>query len=408
MKTALPQALLSTWDGKQAEEILRRCVHCGFCNATCPTYQTLSDERDGPRGRIYLIKQMMENGEVTERTRRHLDRCLTCRSCETTCPSGVKYTQLLGIGKQLLEKHAPRPLSEKAIRYAVTRILPNASLNKLAFKVGRRFRFLMPENIREQIPPEPEPQSYPTKPDTQRTMIAFRGCVQQTATPNTTRAAKAVFSHLGIQLLEIEQERCCGAINLHLSEHERAIKQAKQNIDAWWSYLEQGAEAIVVSASGCGVTIQEYPQLLVALPAYREKAEVIAGKAKDISEVLLSEDLGQLPIKPDNRKIAVHCPCTLQHGMKSNAAYYQVLTRLGITQTQTVEDHLCCGSAGTYSLFQPELSQRLLNRKINALTQDNPEGIVTANIGCQLHLGSAAKVPVQHWIELIAERLENA
>ncbi|EOD81473.1 Glycolate dehydrogenase, iron-sulfur subunit GlcF [Grimontia indica] len=407
MKTSLKDEFLSTLDGKKAEEILRRCVNCGFCNATCPTYQELSDERDGPRGRIYLIKQMLENGEATEKTRTHLDRCLTCRSCETTCPSGVEYSQLLDIGKQHIEKHVPRSFSDRILRYGVTRILPNASWNKVMFRLARQFTFLMPNTFREQIPTEQPLKSYPSATKTNRTMIAFRGCVQQTATPNTVKAAKAVLSHLGIELIEVAQEGCCGAVNLHLSEHERAVQQAKRNIDAWWRYLEHGAEAIVMSASGCGVTIKEYPQLLVESPYYRERALVIAGKAKDLSDILLAEDLTQLPLKTNKERVAVHCPCTLQHGMKNKETYYEVLRRLGVEQTRTTEDHLCCGSAGTYSLFQPELSQQLLKRKMKALSEGDPEGIVTANIGCQLHLGSKAQVPVKHWVELIAERLEN-
>ncbi|WP_028022408.1 glycolate oxidase subunit GlcF [Enterovibrio calviensis] len=427
MKTNLDSAFLKSKDGQKAQDILRRCVHCGFCNATCPTYQELSDERDGPRGRIYLIKQMLEGNEVTEKTQRHLDRCLTCRSCETTCPSGVKYAELLDIGRKHIESKVPRSAKEKLIRFTLTRIFPHSGWVRFGVVLGRTFSFLLPIALRKKLPqqqvirggqnnrinlkpinakristnsPTPEVKAI-------RTMIGFKGCVQQAVTPNTLIAAREVMCHLGIELITIKNETCCGAMNAHLSEHQRAIEQAKQNINAWWPHIENGAEAIVISASGCGLSIKEYPELLRHEPDYMDKANRIAALAKDLSDVLAEEDLSQLRIKQSGERAAVHCPCSLQHGIDRKGNLYKTLSQLGVVQTTTHENHLCCGSAGAYSLLQPELSQKLLKRKLEALQGDNPDVIVTANIGCQLHLASESTVPVKHWIELLAERLSS-
>ncbi|OEE66766.1 glycolate oxidase iron-sulfur subunit [Enterovibrio norvegicus FF-33] len=418
MKTNLDSTFLKSKEGQKAEDILRRCVHCGFCNATCPTYQELSDERDGPRGRIYLIKQMLEGGEVTENTQRHLDRCLTCRSCETTCPSGVKYGQLLDIGRQQLEKKVPRTAKEKLYRFILTRVFPHSLLVSMSMTLARTFRLLLPKALQKKLPMAQTHKRYASvsalhlpKPisttKAHRTMIGFKGCVQQALTPNTLAAARAVLSHLGIELITINKETCCGAMNLHLAEHQRAIEQAKRNIDVWWPHIENGAEAIVISASGCGISIKEYPELLSDEAAYLDKANAVAAIAKDLSDILAQEDLSRLPLKKSDQRAAVHFPCSLQHGIDRKDNLYKTLSQLGVIQTKTQEDHLCCGSAGAYSLLQPELSQTLLKRKLEALQGDSPEVIVTANIGCQLHLSSGSDVPVKHWIELLAERLST-
>ncbi|MGF1766855.1 glycolate oxidase subunit GlcF [Enterovibrio makurazakiensis] len=409
MKTNIDSAFLKSKDGQRAQDILRRCVHCGFCNATCPTYQELSDERDGPRGRIYLIKQMLEGNKVTEKTQRHLDRCLTCRNCETTCPSGVKYAELLDIGRNHIESRVSRSPKEKLLRYALTRIFPHSGLVRFGVILVRPFQFLLPQSLRKKLPKQQFKHSkrdelLPNPPEA-RIMIGFKGCVQQALTPNTLQAARDVMRHLGIQLITIKNETCCGAMNAHLSEHQRATKQAKQNIDAWWPHIEKGAEAIVISASGCGISIKEYPALLRNEQDYMEKAAHIAALAKDLSDVLAEEDLSQLPLNESPQRAAVHCPCSLQHGIDRKDNLYKTLSQLGVIQTETHENHLCCGSAGAYSLLQPELSQKLLKRKLDALQGDNPDVIVTANIGCQLHLASESAVPVKHWIELLAERL---
>ncbi|WP_407333652.1 glycolate oxidase subunit GlcF [Enterovibrio sp. 27052020O] len=423
MKTNLDSAFLKSKEGQKAQDILRRCVHCGFCNATCPTYQERSDERDGPRGRIYLIKQMLEGGEVTENTQRHLDRCLTCRSCETTCPSGVKYSQLLDIGRQHIESKVPRSPKEKLLRFTLTRLLPHSALVGFGVTMARTFQFLLPRHLKKKLPERQTADKHyasvsasslsmpttkasaPAPAPAHRTMIGFKGCVQQAVTPNTLSAARAVMSHLGIELITVNKETCCGAMNLHLAEHQRAIEQAKQNIDAWWPHIENGAEAIVISASGCGISIKEYPELLSDEAAYINRANAVAAIAKDLSDVLAKEDLSRLPLNNSEQRAAVHCPCSLQHGIDRKDNLYKTLTQVGVIQTQTKEDQLCCGSAGAYSLLQPELSQQLLKRKLDALQCDSPEVIVTANIGCQLHLACGSDMPVKHWIELVAERL---
>ncbi|KXF83065.1 glycolate oxidase subunit GlcF [Enterovibrio coralii] len=408
MKTSLEQDLLQTHAGQTAEDILRKCVHCGFCNATCPTYQELNDERDGPRGRIYLIKNMLEGEEFSAKTQKHLDRCLTCRNCETTCPSGVQYSILLDIGREHIEKHVPRPLKERLMRFVLTRFLPNRKWVNLGFGVLNTFRSVLPEHIKSKLPKDVSLRYKETNARASRTMIGFQGCVQSSLTPNTLAAAKKVLSHLDIALITVKNEGCCGALNLHLAERERAIKQAKENIDNWWPYIESGAETIVISASGCGVSIKDYPSLFIGDEIYYSKAEKVASLAKDLSEVILAEDTATLPFKPDNNeRLAVHCPCTLHHGLKLKEEYASVFKKLGFHTVPTNEDHLCCGSAGSYSLLQPELSNRLKKRKLGALSVNNPDVIVTANIGCQLHLESGTEKPVKHWIEMVADRLED-
>ncbi|MDD1779875.1 glycolate oxidase subunit GlcF [Enterovibrio sp. ZSDZ35] len=410
MKTSIQDNLLQTHAGQRAEEILRKCVHCGFCNATCPTYQELNDERDGPRGRIYLIKSMLEGQEVTDKTQRHLDRCLTCRSCETTCPSGVEYSKLLDIGKEHIEKQLPRPFKDRIIRYLLTRLLPHRTLVSLGYRILLRMKPLLPAAYQSKLvdqKTETDKRKNLSNKHTTRTMIGFQGCVQSSLTPETLRAATHVLNHLGINLISVKKEGCCGALNLHLAERERAIKQAKDNINAWWPYIENGAEAIVISASGCGVSIKDYPSLFLGDEHYSLKAKKVASLAKDLSEVLNNEDIESLPLTPMDARVAVHCPCTLQHGLKLKNTYGGVFSRLGVNTVKTSEEHLCCGSAGTYSLLQPQLSSQLKVRKLKALTQEAPDMILTANIGCQLHLNTDSQTPVKHWIEMISERLQD-
>ncbi len=400
MKTDIVQTYLNTPDGQEAEEILRTCVHCGFCTATCPTYQELNDERDGPRGRIYLIKQLLETDQVTEKTRSHLDRCLTCRSCETTCPSGVKYGRLIDIGRGLVEQKLDRPAGEKLMRWGLRKVLPKAGLFGPMLKTGQVLKPILPEKIAKKVPPKRSATPWP-KERHERVMLALAGCAQSSAAPNTNAATARVLDKLGITLVEAPDAGCCGAVSYHLSAHEEGLDYMRRNIDAWWPAVEAGCEAIVMTASGCGAMVQEYGHLLRNDPAYAEKAKRISELTKDIGEILLNEDLSTLAPTTGSEKVAFHCPCTLQHAMKQGGTVEKVLERVGFDLAKTKNKHLCCGSAGTYSILQPEMSQKLLKNKVEALTIDNPTQIVTANIGCQLHLETASPVPVNHWIELL-------
>ena len=400
MQTNLVQQFANTAEGQEAESILRACVHCGFCTATCPTYQELNDERDGPRGRIYLMKMFLEGEEVTEKSREHLDRCLTCRSCETTCPSGVKYGRLIDISRGLMEQEMPRPPKERWIRWSLARVLPNRQLFGVLLRMGQFFRPVLPQVLRTKVPPRKQASPWPSASH-DRVVLALAGCVQPSATPNTNAAAARVLDRLGITMVEAPEAGCCGAVNHHLSEHEKALDAMRRNIDAWWPAIDAGAEAIIMTASGCGAMVQEYGHLLRDDPVYAEKAQKVSDMTIDLGAFLLKQDLEKLNVPKGAGKVAFHCPCTLQHAMQQNGVVDQVLRKAGIDLAETKEKHLCCGSAGTYSILQPELSQRLLNNKLKALTVDNPDRIVTANIGCQMHLETKAKVPVQHWIELL-------
>jgi len=398
----------------EAESILRACVHCGFCTATCPTYQVLCDERDGPRGRIYLIKQFLETGTLTEASRKHLDRCLSCRSCETTCPSGVQYARLLDIGRSLAEQKLPRSPGQRLLRWGLRQVLPHPARFKALLAAGRTFKPLLPENLQKKIPPVRPSSPWPANSH-KRIMLTLAGCVQSTTAPTTNAAAARVLDRLGITLLEMPKAGCCGAVSQHLSADDEALNFMRNNIDAWWPAIEQGVDAIVTTASGCGVTIQEYGHLLKDDPDYADKARLVSELCKDLSEILSEEDLSKLNLarsdaadSSENETIrtAVHCPCSLQHGMKQNDNLESILQQAGFELAKTRDKHLCCGSAGTYSILQPELSQTLLNNKLAALTSDQPDQIVTANIGCQLHLESQSDIPVRHWIELLDEKLD--
>ncbi|MEJ1353323.1 MAG: glycolate oxidase subunit GlcF [Candidatus Sedimenticola sp. (ex Thyasira tokunagai)] len=406
MQTDIDQKFLSLPGVDEATAIIRSCVHCGFCTAVCPTYQQLFDERDGPRGRIYLIKQLLEGGVVTERTRTHLDRCLTCRSCETTCPSGVSYGRLVDIGRELLEQQLPRPVTTRLIRWTLRKILPHKRRFGLLLGAGQWLKPLMPKAIKKKIPPRQKSLPWPVT-NHPRVMLALEGCAQPAATPNTHIAAARVLDRLGITLVTAPAAGCCGAVSYHLSANDEGTTFFKRNIDAWWPAIEEGAEAIVITASGCGAMVKEYGELLKDDPEYAEKAAHVSLLAKDLSEVIAAEDLSQLQLSHSSRKTVFHSPCTLQHAQQLSGVVEEVLERLGFDLARTCDNHLCCGSAGTYSILHPEMSRRLLKAKLSALTVDQPQMIATANIGCQLHMESAAQVPVRHWIELVEEALSQ-
>lgn len=404
MQTNLNESARQRYGADVAESVLRTCVHCGFCNATCPTYQELGNELDGPRGRIYLMKQMFETSEVTESTRTHLDRCLSCRNCETTCPSGVQYHKLLDLGRAAIEEMAPRPLRERLRNRILRAVLPQRTLFKASLVMGRALRPLLPGRIAAKIPAPPQAAGQRPLARHARVMLMLEGCVQPDLSPNTNAAAARILDRLGIAIQPTLEAGCCGAVDYHMNAHEAGLNKARRNIDAWWPAIEGGAEAIIQTASGCGAFVKEYGYLLRDDPDYAEKARRVSELTKDMVEILRSEKLETLGIQAD-RRLAFHCPCTLQHAQKLGGAVEGVLSRLGFSLTPVPESHLCCGSAGTYSITQPELAQRLRDRKLNALESGSPEVIVTANIGCQMHLASAGRTTVRHWIELVDEAL---
>jgi glycolate oxidase iron-sulfur subunit len=400
MQTQLADLIKDTPAGREADDILKSCVHCGFCNATCPTYQLLGDELDGPRGRIYLIKALLEGREGGAKTRLHLDRCLTCRACETTCPSGVRYGRLLDIGREVVEAKAVRPWLDRAQRWALLKLLPNPRRFGSLLELARRARGLLPSALRRNIPTPAQPAApWPTRPHA-RKMLILEGCVQPALVPSINAATARVLDRLGIELIRADNAGCCGALSQHLTAVADAQGLMRRNIDAWWPHIQRGAEAVVITASGCGVMVKDYGELLKHDPAYADKAARVAALAKDIGEVLVKEDLAKLkPTAP--RRIAFQSPCTLQHGQRLNGLVENLLVRLGFELTPVADAHLCCGSAGTYSILQPALSNRLLANKLAALEAGEPELIATANIGCLNHLRSKSKLPVWHWVELL-------
>ncbi|XKH59701.1 glycolate oxidase subunit GlcF [Halomonas sediminis] len=390
---------------QEADRILRTCVHCGFCNATCPTYQLLGDERDGPRGRIYLMKELLESAEdddqVTEETRLHLDRCLTCRSCETTCPSGVEYHKLLDIGRAEIDRRVPRPAADRMLRFGLRKALVEPKRFQALLKLGQTFKPMVPGALQNKMPPKPADAGQ--RPDTQthsRRVLMLEGCVQPGLSPNTNAATARMLDRLGISVTPVNEVGCCGAIDFHLNAQKDGRHRMRANIDAWWPHIEQGAESIVQTASGCGAFVKEYGYMLRDDPAYAEKAQRVSELAKDLVEVLRDENLETFEIG-DTQRLAFHCPCTLQHAQQLSGAVEGVLTRLGFALTPVADAHLCCGSAGTYSVTQPELATQLRDNKLNALEAGAPEVIVTANIGCQTHLAGANRTPVRHWIEIV-------
>ncbi len=407
MQTRISEQYKHRPQGQEADRILRACVHCGFCTATCPTYQLLGDELDGPRGRIYLIKQLLEGNKVTRKTQQHLDRCLSCRSCETTCPSGVEYGRLVDIGRELVEEEVGRNTIDNIQRLILRKILPYPERLGLFLRLGQLLKPILPGFIKQKIPARQ--QSTP-RPQLQhpRKMLILEGCVQSSATPATNAATARVLDHLGIQLISPGDAGCCGAASHHLSAPEEALTFMRRNIDAWWPSIEAGAEALIMTASGCGAVIKDYAYLLRHDADYADKAQRISELARDISEVLNAEDLDSLNLNNTAQKVSFHSPCTLQHGMKLDGVVENILTRAGFELLPVQDAHLCCGSAGTYSILQAEISQQLLDNKIHALEKKKPDVIATANIGCQLHLASQAHAPVKHWIELIDEGIQTA
>ena len=414
MQTQLAPEFQNTPDGLQAEAILRKCVHCGFCTATCPTYQLLGDELDGPRGRIYLIKQVLEGEMPTRKTQLHLDRCLTCRNCETTCPSGVQYGHLVDIGRKLVDERVPRPAGERAVRWALKQGLPSP-LFAPAMKIGQAVRGLLPDALKNKVPAKQASGVWPTRTHA-RKMLMLEGCVQPAMMPNINSATARVLDAAGIQTVVAAKAGCCGAVKFHLNDQNGGKAEMRRNIDAWWPYVQSGIEALVMNASGCGVTVKEYGFILKDDPAYAEKAARISALTRDLSELLpiIAEALqARAPalmekIAASAPRLAFHPPCTLQHGQQLRGGVEQYLGALGFDiRVSSNEAHLCCGSAGTYSVLQPELAYQLRDRKLANLGEVAADVIVSANIGCITHLQSGTATPVRHWVEVLDDALLN-
>ncbi len=408
METRLSPEFAGTPEGRQAEAILRACVHCGFCTATCPTYQLLGDELDGPRGRIYLIKQVLEGAEPTRKTQQHLDRCLTCRNCETTCPSGVAYGQLIDIGRRVVDAKVPRPAAQRAARWALMEGLTSPLFGP-ALKLGQAFKPLVPKALKDKVPHTKPSGAWPTR-EHGRKVLMLAGCVQPAMAPNINAATARVLDAIGVQALTAPDAGCCGAIRQHLSDHGGALADMRRNIDAWWPLVQRDAvEAIVVNASGCGVLVKDYGRELGADPAYAEKAARIAALARDPIEFLADQAealAARLRAKPA-QNLAWHPPCTLQHGQRLGGRVEDLLRKLGFAVSLPAESHLCCGSAGTYSVLQADLSKQLRERKLKNLAHLAPQRILSANIGCIQHLQSGTTMPVQHWLEFLDEAMRG-
>jgi len=410
MQTQLADFIKNTPEGREAEDILRKCVHCGFCTATCPTYQLLGDELDGPRGRIYLMKQVLEGATPTEKTRLHLDRCLTCRACESTCPSGVHYSRLLDIGRAVVEQRVPRQGSDRLTRWALRSLVPRAGLFGLATRAGRLAKPFLPQALKDKLPDVAPAGPWPA-PRHSRRMLALAGCAQPALAPSINAATARVLDALGISLVEAAGAGCCGAVRFHLNDQDGGRDDARRNIDAWWPAIAAGEiEAIVMTASGCGVQIKDYGHLLQHDPAYAEKAARVAALTRDVAEVVAAEEtrlIELLAARPPaaREKLAFHAPCTLQHGQQIRGVAERLLTAAGFDLTPVRDAHLCCGSAGTYSLLQPELAGRLRTDKLAALEAGGAGCIASANIGCISHLQGGTATPVRHWIEHLEARL---
>ncbi len=413
MQTHLSPEFKGTRDGEAAEAILRKCVHCGFCTATCPTYQLLGDELDGPRGRIYLMKQLLEGAPVTRKTQLHLDRCLTCRNCESTCPSGVQYGHLVDIGRKLVEERVERPLQERLLRGALKSGLTSPLFGP-AMKLGQLLRPLLPAALKSKVPARAGARAHQwPQREHKRKVLLLLGCVQPAMMPGINSATARVLDAAGIQTLVADDAGCCGAIRTHLSDVEGGLADMRRNIDAWWPLVEgltsQGrVEAIVMNASGCGVTVKDYGHALAHDPDYAAKAKRVSALTRDLSELLpaLVPVLKPKLAASKKAQLAFHPPCTLQHGQQLRGGVEDGLTALGFgVQTATNDSHLCCGSAGTYSVLQPELATQLRDRKLKALEPIAADTIISANIGCIQHLQSGTATPVRHWVEVLDEAL---
>ncbi|MCJ7874996.1 glycolate oxidase subunit GlcF [Phaeobacter sp. J2-8] len=414
MQTTFTEDQLRDPGTKRANEILRACVHCGFCTATCPTYQVLGDELDSPRGRIYLIKDMLENERVPDETTvKHIDRCLSCLACMTTCPSGVHYMHLVDHAREYIEQKYDRPWSDRALRWLLARILPYPGRFRLALlgaKIGRPFARFMPdprlramlEMAPKQIPPvsrNDDPQSFAPKAAPKMRVALMTGCAQKALNTDINDATIRLLTRLGCEVVVAKGAGCCGALTHHMGKTAESHGAAARNIAAWTSEMDtKGLDAIVINTSGCGTTVKDYGHMFRNDPLAADAARV-AAVAMDISEVLMKLDLPEGADK--GLKVAYHAACSLQHGQKIKTHPKTLLKRAGFTVAEQADSHLCCGSAGTYNLMQPEISGQLKARKVNTLEAVTPDVIAAGNIGCMMQIGSGTGVPVVHTVELL-------
>ncbi|MGV6825714.1 MAG: glycolate oxidase subunit GlcF [bacterium] len=398
METRITPEFLATGEGRKADAILRRCVHCGFCTATCPTYQLLGDELDGPRGRIYLIKGLLEGQAATNEVQQHLDRCLTCRACESTCPSGVQYSQLIHIGRQITARADLRPPVQKILRWGLRNTLAYPRRLKPLVNLARTVRPLLPASLKQQLPEKLEAQHRPTRRHT-RQVVLFDGCVQSVMAQQINNAAARLLDRLEISVSDGNEANCCGAVNHHLDDKRSARVSARNNIDRWLRAIDNGAEAVLFTASACLLEAREYPLLFDDNDEYQTKATRLSKHLLDFGEFISRQSLEKIKLTAATT-VAFHAPCTMQHGLKSPSQIPELLTRLGYEVQIPNDAHLCCGSAGTYSILQSTLSRQLRDNKLSALRAGDPDVIVTANIGCMLHLTAASETPVKHWVEL--------
>lgn len=407
MQTTLSDQARRLPRATEAESVLRACVHCGFCNATCPTYQLRHDERDGPRGRIYLTKQVLEGHAATIETQRHLDRCLGCRTCESTCPSGVNYHALLDIGREVVDAQVARPLRQRLFRRALRAVLVRPRVFGMLATLGSSVRPVLPAALAAKLPRRRIAAGVRPAPRHARRMILPEGCVQPSLSPNTNAAAARVLDRLGITVAAVPDTGCCGAIDYHLDAQAAGLARARRAIDAWWPAIASGAESVVITASGCGAFVREYAHLLRDDPAYADKARAVVERVRDLVEVLRDAPLETLARAGDAPRVAVHDPCSLRHAQKLGGQVATVLSRVGVPLAPVTAPPHCCGSAGTYSIMQPQLSRELRDRALESLEQSAPDVVATANIGCQVHLDGAGRTPVRHWIELVDEVLSR-
>mgnify|MGYP003624738960 FL=1 len=400
---------------ERANQILRSCVHCGFCTATCPTYAVLGDELDSPRGRIYLIKDMLEQGRpADEKTVKHIDRCLSCLACMSTCPSGVHYMHLVDHARAHIEQTYKRPLMDRLLRWTLAKILPHPTRFRLALlgaKIGRPFAFLMPdarlramlEMAPKRIPPvsrNDSPQVFPAQGERRLRVALMTGCAQKALNTDINDATIRVLTRLGCEVVIAKGAGCCGALTHHMGKVEESHASAARNIRAWMAEVNgQGLDAVVINTSGCGTTVKDYGHMFRTDPAMAADAATVAGLARDISEVL--KQLNPEPLAPMGLRVAYHAACSLQHGQQIKSAPKELLKRMGFEVVEPADSHLCCGSAGTYNLLQPEISGELKRRKVATLEARTPDIIAAGNIGCMMQIGSGTEVPLVHSVELI-------
>lgn len=418
MRLKLAPQFSDSTEALDAQRIIGQCVHCGFCTAVCPTYRLSGEELEGPRGRIYLMSSVLAGEPVSAVTRDHLDSCLGCRACESSCPSGVEYGRLLEIGQQAVEMRVPSPPWKRPLLKIALRTLMRPRSFAVTLWLGRVLRPLLPNFLKRHVPAKANghsaPASIAASGSVPRRMILLEGCVQPALMPNVNAATRRVLARFGIEAITVSSAGCCGALPLHGGEHELALDAIRRNVDAWWGLVEQGAEALVMTASGCGVTVRDYGRLLAHDPGYAERAARISALTRDVVEIVTAEMqrdpsfASAVATAREAPRVAFHPPCTLLHGQRLGGAVESVLTHFGATVQPLAETGQCCGSAGTYSLRHPDVADALRKQRLEALEQGDPEEILSANVGCIAHLAAGTGVPVRHWIEWLDRRLAKS